>query len=81
MFASLKEQPADKILALMQQFKDDPRDQKIDLGVGVYKDAHGHTTMIENGNGKKRGLSNQCMKRKASVGVHCLRERKHHRRQ
>ena len=25
MFASLKEQPADKILALMQMFKDDPR--------------------------------------------------------
>ena len=46
MFASLKEQPADKILALMQQFKDDPRDQKIDLGVGVYKDAHGHTPIM-----------------------------------
>ena len=46
MFASLKEQPSDKILALMQQFKDDPRDQKIDLGVGVYKDAHGHTPIM-----------------------------------
>jgi len=36
MFASLKEQPADKILALMQMFKDDQREQKIHLGVGVY---------------------------------------------
>ncbi|MGB1828704.1 MAG: aromatic amino acid aminotransferase, partial [Paracoccaceae bacterium] len=46
MFASLKEQPADKILALMQMFKDDPREQKIDLGVGVYKDAQGHTPIM-----------------------------------
>ena len=46
MFASLKEQPADKILALMQQFKDDPRHQKIDLGVGVYKDPTGITPIM-----------------------------------
>ena len=46
MFASLKEQPADKILALMQMFKDDQREQKIDLGVGVYKDAQGHTPIM-----------------------------------
>ena len=46
MFASLKEKPLDKILALMQNFKDDTRDQKIDLGVGVYKDAHGHTPIL-----------------------------------
>ena len=39
MFSALKEQPADKILALMQMFKDDPRTKKIDLGVGVYKNA------------------------------------------
>ena len=46
MFASLKEQPADKILTLMQQFEDDPREQKIDLGVGVYKDPQGHTPIM-----------------------------------
>ena len=46
MFASLQEQPADKILALMQMFKDDQREQKIDLGVGVYKDAQGHTPIM-----------------------------------
>ncbi|SIS57729.1 aromatic amino acid aminotransferase apoenzyme [Roseivivax lentus] len=46
MFEHLKEQPADKILALMQAFKDDPREDKIDLGVGVYKDADGKTPIM-----------------------------------
>ena len=46
MFDTLKAQPADKILALMQAFKDDPREDKIDLGVGVYKDAHGNTPIM-----------------------------------
>ena len=46
MFSALKPQPADKILALMGQFKADPRARKIDLGVGVYKDATGHTPIM-----------------------------------
>ena len=46
MFESLKEQPADKILALMQTYRDDPREVKIDLGVGVYKDASGNTPIM-----------------------------------
>ena len=46
MFQSLKEQPTDKILALMQQYKEDPRDTKIDLGVGVYKNAEGLTPVM-----------------------------------
>ena len=46
MFETLKPQPADKILALVQQFKDDPRPQKIDLGVGVYKNAEGVTPVM-----------------------------------
>ena len=46
MFENLKPQPADKILALVQQFKDDPRPQKIDLGVGVYKNAEGVTPVM-----------------------------------
>ena len=33
MLSNLKEQPADKILALMQAFREDPRDTKVDLGV------------------------------------------------
>jgi len=46
MFENLKPQPADKILQLMQLFKDDPRGDKIDLGVGVYKDATGLTPVM-----------------------------------
>jgi len=46
MFSNLKPQPADGILMLMQQLKDDPRPVKIDLGVGVYKDATGNTPVM-----------------------------------
>jgi aromatic-amino-acid transaminase len=46
MFENLKPQPADKILALMQMYRDDPRDQKVDLGVGVYKNAEGVTPVM-----------------------------------
>lgn len=46
MFDQLKDQPADKILALVQAYRDDPRDEKIDLGVGVYKDAMGLTPVM-----------------------------------
>ncbi len=46
MFAQLKEQPADKILALMAAYRADPRDDKVDLGVGVYKDASGNTPVM-----------------------------------
>ncbi len=46
MFQTLKAQPADKILSLMQTYKADDRDTKIDLGVGVYKDASGNTPVM-----------------------------------
>ena len=46
MFETLKAQPADKILALVQAYREVPRDTKIDLGVGVYKDASGNTPIM-----------------------------------
>ena len=46
MFETLKAQPADKILTLMLMYKDDPRTTKVDLGVGVYKDATGLTPVM-----------------------------------
>ncbi|PJE27875.1 aromatic amino acid aminotransferase apoenzyme [Pseudooceanicola antarcticus] len=46
MFENLKEQPADKILQLMEFYKADPRAEKIDLGVGVYKNAEGVTPVM-----------------------------------
>ena len=46
MLTNLKPQAADKILALMGMLKSDPRPDKIDLGVGVYKDANGLTPVM-----------------------------------
>ncbi|MDN5786627.1 amino acid aminotransferase [Pseudorhodobacter sp.] len=46
MLNALHPQPQDKILQLIQMYKDDPRDTKIDLGVGVYKDATGLTPVM-----------------------------------
>jgi len=46
MFETLHEQPADKILQMMQAFRDDPRDDKIDLGVGVYRNPEGVTPIM-----------------------------------
>ncbi len=42
----LTAQPLDNILKLMAMFRDDPRADKIDLGVGVYKDATGLTPVM-----------------------------------
>ncbi|MEP3674022.1 amino acid aminotransferase [Sulfitobacter sp.] len=46
MFETLQAQPADKILELIQMYRSDPREGKIDLGVGVYKDATGLTPVM-----------------------------------
>jgi aspartate aminotransferase len=47
MFESLKPVAIDPILGLMIAFKADTRLVKIDLGVGVYQDDHGHTPVME----------------------------------
>ncbi|MFN6979517.1 MAG: aminotransferase class I/II-fold pyridoxal phosphate-dependent enzyme, partial [Gemmobacter sp.] len=46
MLETLQPQAADKILELMALFRADPRLAKIDLGVGVYKDAEGRTPVM-----------------------------------
>ena len=46
MFEHLTDLPADKIIALMAEFRADPRENKVDLGVGVYKDASGNTPVM-----------------------------------
>lgn len=43
MLENLTQQPADKILMLMGMYKADTRPDKIDLGVGVYRNAEGVT--------------------------------------
>ncbi len=47
MFETLAPSPADPILALMLAFREDQRDSKVDLGVGVYKDAEGQTPVMK----------------------------------
>jgi len=47
MFESLQARPPDAIMALMEQCKADPNPDKIDLGVGVYKDEAGHTVIMD----------------------------------
>ncbi|WP_322867098.1 aromatic amino acid transaminase [Aquicoccus sp. G2-2] len=46
MFETLDEQAPDKIIQLMGMFRNDKRDGKIDLGVGVYKNAEGITPIM-----------------------------------
>ena len=46
MLETLNDQPVDGILRLMDLFREDPRENKIDLGVGVYKSASGITPIM-----------------------------------
>lgn len=47
MFESLHAMPADAILGLIAEHRDDPRPNKIDLGVGVYRNAAGETPVLD----------------------------------
>ena len=46
MLENLPQQAPDGILHLMEQLKADPRARKVDLGVGVYRDASGATPIM-----------------------------------
>lgn len=46
MFETIIAAPADPILGLTEEFKADPRPEKINLGVGIYKDASGLTPVL-----------------------------------
>jgi len=47
LFESLQASPADAILGLITEHRDDPRAEKIDLGVGVYRNADGETPILD----------------------------------
>lgn len=47
MFNFLAPMPADPILGLLTQYREDAHSNKVDLGVGVYKDPLGHTPILE----------------------------------
>ncbi|HSH70811.1 MAG TPA: aromatic amino acid aminotransferase, partial [Deferrisomatales bacterium] len=46
MFESLTLAPADPILGLTELFQQEPNPRKVNLGVGVYKDADGRTPIL-----------------------------------
>lgn len=46
LFAGLQAQAPDPLLSLIALYKNDPRPQKLDLGVGVYRNAHGETPVF-----------------------------------
>ena len=46
MFEHIERVPGDAILGLIEAFKKDTNPQKVDLGVGVYRDAHGNTPVM-----------------------------------
>ncbi len=43
---TLAEQPLDPMLALLHALRSDPRPDKLDLGIGVYRDDSGHTPIL-----------------------------------
>lgn len=47
MFENITAAPADPILGLGESFKTETRDNKINLGIGVYKDSHGNTPIMK----------------------------------
>ncbi|MCG9917537.1 MAG: aromatic amino acid transaminase [Phenylobacterium sp.] len=55
-FDSLVPQPPDAVLALIGQFREDTRAGKIDLGVGVYRNAQGRTPVFEAVKAAERAL-------------------------
>ena len=68
MFENLKLQPEDKIMALMSLFRADVRKEKIDLGVGVYKNNKGQTPIMDAVQKASRILNNT-QKTKSYVGL------------
>ncbi len=47
MFETLQPVQPDAILGLITEHKNDPRDQKVDLGVGVFRTAEGETPVLD----------------------------------
>jgi aspartate aminotransferase len=47
LFESLQPASADPILGLIAEYRDDPRTEKIDLGVGVYRTTEGNTPVLQ----------------------------------
>ena len=60
--------PADPLLSLMAQFRSDPRQDKIDLGVGIFKTEMGNTPVMRAVKGAERIIV-ETQESKAYVGL------------
>ena len=67
LFENLETLPGDALLALIGMVRRDPRPHKIDLGVGVYRDAAGRTPILRSVKSAERIL-NQTQETKAYLG-------------
>ncbi len=56
MFAQLPEAPIDPILGMAQAFARDPSPDKVDLGIGIYKDEHGEVIVLPTVKAAERAL-------------------------
>ncbi len=67
LFEALQPQPSDPLLAIIGMVRRDPRPHKIDLGVGVYRDAAGNTPILRAVKKAERIL-NETQETKAYLG-------------
>jgi len=68
LFDKVPSPKAPKILQLLQDFSNDPRQDKIDLGIGVYKDETGITPVLETVKAAEKILLSE-QKTKAYIGL------------
>lgn len=47
MFKQLAEAQLDPILSLSIAYREDPREEKVDLGIGVYRNSQGETPIMQ----------------------------------
>jgi aspartate/tyrosine/aromatic aminotransferase len=47
LFESLELLPPDAIIGLIAEYRNDPREPKVDLGIGVYRNASGETPVLD----------------------------------
>lgn len=69
MFESIERVPGDAILGLIEAFKNDDNPDKVDLGVGVYRDEHGITPIMRAVKAAEKQLI-ESEQTKAYIGSH-----------
>ena len=68
MFSNLPTPTLDPILSLSVAYRNDPRPEKVDLGIGVYKNSHGETPIMQ-AISKAQDIVVETQKTKSYVGL------------